>query len=107
MDHIDWEHIAPWLFTGGAGMIGRMMYHSKQVQAGKRKPLGWALIWDIPIALGTGWIALGLCKWWDLPWEEVVSVAIVAGYLGPYGIDSLFAKWADWKFGKKEDTTNG
>jgi hypothetical protein len=105
MDEVDWSKLAPWLFTGGAGMIGRLMYHAKQVQLGKKKPLSWALVWDIPIALGTGWIALGLCKWWGLGWEATVSVAIVSGYLGPYGIDTIFDKWSERKFNgnKKEE----
>lgn len=99
VDRIDWEAIAPWMLTGGAGMIGRLMYHAKLVQAGQRKPFTWAMLLDVPIALGTGWIALGICSWAGLSWESTVSVAIVVGYLGPYGIDSVFARWADWKFG--------
>lgn len=85
-------------------MIGRLMYHAKQVQMGRKKPLTWALILDVPIALGTGWIALGLCTWFNVQWEVTISTAIVVGYLGPYGIDTVFAKWSDWKFGSKEKT---
>lgn len=87
-------------------MVGRLMYHAKMVQLGKKKPFSWTLIWDIPIALGTGWIALGLCTWAGVAWEETVSAAIVVGYLGPYGIDTVFAKWSDWKFGNKEKSND-
>lgn len=108
-NNVDWSKLLPWIFTGGAGMIGRLMYHSKQVQLGKKKPVSWMLFWDIPIALGTGWISLGLCKWWGVEWEATVSVAIVAGYLGPYGIDTLFEKILEWRFGsknKREEATD-
>jgi hypothetical protein len=101
MDKWNWADAAPWVFAAGAGMIGRLMYHAKQVQAGKRKPFSWVLLWDIPIALGMGWIAIGLGKWLHTPWEATISLALVCAYLGPYGLDTVFAKYADWKF-KKE-----
>lgn len=81
-------------------MLGRLMYHARQVQLGKRKPLTWLLLWDVPVALGMGWIAYGIASFASLPWEATVSFALVTSYLGPYGIDALFVKWADWKFGK-------
>lgn len=84
-------------------MIGRLMYHAKMVQAGQKKPLSWALFWDIPIALGTGWIALGISEAFGVQWHGVVSISIVAGYMGPYGIDTVFARWSDWKFGKPKE----
>ena len=103
MDHWDWSNFTPWVWIGGAGMIGRLMYHAKQVQAGKRKPLSWALFWDVPIALGMGWIALGLGTWLHVAWEVTVSLALIIAYLGPYGLDTIVAKWADWKFGSKSN----
>ena len=83
-------------------MLGRLMFHARQVQMGRRKPFTWALFWDIPIALGMGWIALGLASWLGVRNEVMVSIALVVAYLGPYGMDTLFAKWSDYKFGKKE-----
>lgn len=85
-------------------MIGRLMYHAKMVQAGKRKPFSWVLFWDLPIALGSGWVAYGLATYFKLDWEVAVSLSIVSAYLGPYGIDTMFDKWAQFKFGKKSDT---
>lgn len=95
--------IMPWLLTGGAGMLGRLMFHARQVQTGHRKPFSWILFWDIPIALGMGWIALGLGIWAKIPWELTVSVALAISYLGPHVIDHLFVKWSEVKFGKKEE----
>lgn len=97
----------PWLFTGGAGILGRLMFHAKLVQSGQRKPFTWTLFWDLPIALGMGWISLGLSKWLGVNWELTISIALVVAYLGPYGIDTMFIKWSDWKFGKQEKNNDG
>lgn len=93
----------PWLITGGAGMLGRLMFHAKQVQRGVRKPFSWVLLWDIPIALGMGWASLGLGVWLNVAWEVTVSISLVVSYLGPHTIDLLFSKWSDLKFGRKEN----
>lgn len=97
---------APWIWIGVAAMVGRLMYHAKLVQAGKRKAVSWVLFWDIPIAVCMGWITLGFGKWIGLDWEPTVSLSMVMAYLGPYSMDTVFRKWADWKFGKKSDVAN-
>lgn len=86
-----------WIYTGGAGLLGRLVFHAKLVQAGRRKAFTWALMWDVPIALGMGWGALGLASWLKLPWETTISLSLVVAYLGPYGIDKLFLVWAESK----------
>lgn len=88
-------------------MLGRLTYHARQVQLGKRKPFSWVLLWDIPVALCMGWIAFGGATWFKVPWEATVSLALVASYLGPYTIDLLFVKWADIKFGKSSPPLTG
>lgn len=85
---------AEWIWLGGAGLLGRLMYHAKQVQQGKRKPFSWVLAWDAPIALAMGWIALGISTYFHTAWPVSVSIALVCAYLGPYSIDTLFASWA-------------
>ena len=87
-------------------MLGRLTYHARQVQLGKRKPFSWVLLWDIPVALCMGWIALGLASWVKIPWEATVSLALVSAYLGPYGIDTLFLRWSEYKFGKASDVND-
>lgn len=91
----------PWALVGGAGMLGRLMYHAKMVQAGQRKPLSWALLWDLPIALGSGWFAYGIATYFGFLWEATISIAIAASYLGPYAIDTIFDKWANYIFSKR------
>jgi len=51
-----------------------------------------------------GWISLGLSSWLNVHWEVTISIALIVAYLGPYGIDTMFVKWSDWKFGKKDET---
>lgn len=86
-------------------MLGRLMYHAKLVQQGKRKPFSLALLLDVPIALGCGWVAFGISRYFGIVWEAEISAAIVASYFGPYGMDTVFAKWADSKNGGTTDGT--
>ncbi len=67
------------------------------MQAGKRKPLSWTLLWDIPIALGMGWIALGIGTFFKVQWEVTVSIGLAIAYLGPYMLDIVFARYLDSK----------
>ena len=94
-------------YFGGAGFLGRLAYHAKLVQEGRRKPWSWVMLWDIPIALMLGWVSLGVGVWLEIPWEARMSIALVMAYLGPYGLDLLFIKWIDkWSKGNsrgKED----
>jgi carbon starvation protein CstA len=82
-------------------VLGRLTFHARQVQLGRRKPFSWVLLWDIPIALCMGWVAYGLATAMKISWEATISLALVASYLGPYSMDVLFVKWSDWKFGKR------
>lgn len=93
--------VAPYAWTGGAGLLGRMLFHARQVQAGKRKPLSWALCWDMPIALAMGWVAYGAGVWLDLAPQAIISAAILASYLGPYTVDRAIARLTDKYMGSE------
>jgi len=41
--------------------------------------------------------------WLGAHWEVTVSIGMATAYLGPYGIDTLFLRWTDWKFTKDEE----
>jgi LydA holin phage, holin superfamily III len=103
MFDFDFEGSLPWIFTGAAGLLGRLMFHAKEVQMLRRKPISWVLLWDLPIALGMGWIALGIGKWIEAPGEVVISIALAISYLGPHGIDIAFAKWSEKSNEEKKD----
>lgn len=94
-EKISFVDLLPWAATGGAGMLGRIVFHAVQVQKGARKPFSMVLLWDIPVAVFMGWVALGAATWLRVPWEPTVSIALIAAYLGPYGIDTLFAAYAN------------
>lgn len=96
----------PWGWLGGAGLLGRLVFHARQVQNGHRKPFSTALLWDIPIGIGMGWMALGLSQYLGLAHEPAISLAMALSYLGPYTIDRFIAMWADWKFGKPTDAAD-
>lgn len=100
----DWpgmQEAMPWAYAGGAGLIGRLMYHAQQVQRGKRKPFSVTLLFDLPIALAMGWLIYGLAVWLKLAPEPTVSLAIAAAYLGPYSVDRIFGRLADRYLGKE------
>lgn len=99
-DKFEWANAAPWAMIGGAGMLGRITYHARQVQLGKRKPFSLILLWDIPVALTMGWVAFGLATVIKMPWEATVSMALVSSYLGPHAMDIMFIGWSNIKFGK-------
>lgn len=100
LDHLNLQDAAPWIWAGGGGLAGRVMWHAKQVQMGKRKALSWALFFDLPIALGMGFIAHSLASYLGIAGDAEVMITISAGYLGPYIIDRVAAASFDWKFGK-------
>ena len=93
----------PYAWTGAAALLGRLMHHARRVQAGHRKPVSWALLWDLPIALGMGWIIHGVCVWGGSSAEMTVSAAIAAAYLGPWTVDRIFALLAEKYLGKSKD----
>jgi len=88
-----------YLWTGGAGILGRWMFHAREVQRGRRKPLSWALALDVPIALAMGWMAYGICVWFKLDMQPTITAAILSSYLGPFTLDRIFARAADKYFG--------
>lgn len=101
----DWtgmQDAVPYAWTGGAGLLGRLMFHAREVQQGRRKPLSWALVIDMPIALGMGWLAYGVAKWFTLGLEPTISAAIAASYLGPYTVDRLLSRLSDKYLGKQD-----
>lgn len=93
----------PWILTAAAGLLGRLMFHAKEVQMSRRKAFSWILLWDLPIALGMGWIALGLGAWLEANTEVTISIALAISYLGPHGLDIAFMKWSDREMQKEEE----
>jgi hypothetical protein len=73
-----------------AAILGRLMYHSAQVQKGKRRFWSLALLLDLVIAQGMGVIAFGACSYWGLSEFAMAAVCSASGYLGPHAIDEIY-----------------
>ncbi len=91
-----------YLWAGGAGILGRLMYHAHLLQRGERKPWWW-VVCDLMIALAMGWIVLGLGDWLELSYKASQSLAIMAGWAGPQVIDRLIAAGIERARGKDDD----
>lgn len=91
-----------YLLAGGAGIMGRAMYHAHLIQRGEQKPWLW-IFCDLLIALGMGWIVLGLGDWLGMGMSTTQSLAIVAGWAGPQLIDKLITRSVDKYLGEDSD----
>lgn len=78
------------------------MYHAHLIQRGDRKPWLW-IACDLLIALGMGWIVLGLGDWLGMGMSTTQSLAIVAGWAGPQLIDRLISRSVDKYLGDDKD----
>lgn len=72
---------------------GRLMWHTRLVQLGKRNFFSLHLAWEIPTAISMALIGRGLGEYLGL--SENASLALVAtlSYLGPRGIETVFTIW--------------
>lgn len=86
------ENVRNWLPTMFVALIGRLAAHAVAVQAGKRKPLGWALCWDIPIAIFLGYVAAGLAEWVGVSGDVQLGIVAAISYMGPHGVDAMLAR---------------
>ena len=78
-----------WIF---AAMGGRLLFHSREAQAGRRPFWGRELPFELVIALAMGLIAFSLCAWLDLTGPVSAGVISAVAYLGPRAIDTLFER---------------
>ena len=91
-----------WFWTAGAGVLGRLMYHSGQVQQGKRRRFfSRDLVMEMFIALGMGFMAHGLCQYLSVHGDVEIAVIILVSYLGPNGVNAIFDVWISKQKEKK------
>lgn len=90
---------------GGLAMIGavagRLMWHVSEYRKRRRKLLSVDLLWELPIAVGMGFIAEGISSYFQFNNEVTVGLIVGLSYLGPRGIEAIFEKWMSWKTGLK------
>ena len=83
-----------------ASLVGRAMYHADEVRAGRRKPFGWFLAWEIPTAVGMALVGEACADWRGFSRSISVGVIAVAAYLGPRGAGALLERWSSSRIGK-------
>lgn len=81
---------------GGAGVtlvastLGRLMWHTNEVRARRRKFFGHELLWELPTALGMGLVGEGLSSYYQLDELATVGVIVTLSYLGPRGVEAIY-----------------
>lgn len=75
-----------------AGFVGRMMFHGREAQAGRRRFWGKELPFELLIAVGMAFVGKAAAGWFGLGIEPSTAVAGVAAYLGPRALDVAFDK---------------
>lgn len=83
------------------GIIGRMMFHSREVQAGRRRFWGRELPFEMLIALGMGMIGYSVGVYWQFPGPVTAGIISTIAYLGPRFIDTAAARGLEWLAAKK------
>lgn len=69
--------------------LGRLSWHARQVQLGKRKALSRHLLLDVPAALAIGVIGNGIASYFGLGPEIKSGLIAYLGWLGLSGADDL------------------
>lgn len=71
--------------------VGRLLYHTRLVQLGRRRFLSMQFLWELPVALGMGFVADGLAAWLSLTGRPAVALIVSVSYLGPRVIEAGFS----------------
>jgi hypothetical protein len=89
-----------------AGVIGRLMFHSREAQAGRRSFWGRELPFELVVAVSMGLIGYSVCAYFKLEGPVSAGVVSAIAYLGPRALDTLFERLsgaAATVFSKKGD----
>ena len=69
--------------AGALGLLGRAL----RLARADRRPLGWSLLWELPVAIGMGIVGKGLADYAGLDGFPEYAVTISIAYVGPRVID--------------------
>ena len=72
--------------------VGRLMFHARQVQQGRRRLFSKSLLLELPIALGMGMVGAGVAEWWGFTGQVRDAVLVSAGFVGPRAIEQVVEK---------------
>jgi hypothetical protein len=79
--------------AGLMGLLGRLI----ALASSARRPNGWALLWEIPMAIGLGVVGKGVADGLHLEGFPHYAVVIAVAYSGPRYLDLILARWAETK----------
>ncbi|ETD90411.1 phage holin family protein [Rhodobacter capsulatus] len=71
--------------TMAAALAGRLMWHSTEVRARKRRFLSRELLWELPVAVGMAIIGEAVAAYFELGRTVTTGVVASLAYLGPRG----------------------
>lgn len=72
--------------------VGRLMFHARQVQQGRRRLFSKSLMLELPIALGMGMVGAGVAEWWGLQGQVRDAILVSAGFVGPRAIEQTIER---------------
>lgn len=88
---IDWvEAVRSQFWWIMAGMAGRLMFHTREAQAGRRRFWGRELPFELIIAVAMGLIGYAVGEYLELSGPVTAGLISALSYLGPRAIDTLF-----------------
>lgn len=82
------------IFGGAAtsfvgALVGRAMWHTGEVRAKRRRMFGPELLWELPTALGMGFVGEGAAGYFGLESTARTALIVALAYLGPRGAQAL------------------
>ncbi len=84
-----------------AGLVGRMMFHAREAQAGRRTFWGRELPFELMLAIGMGLVGYSACAWFELNGPISAGVISAIAYLGPRAIDTAWDRLSTTLFSSK------
>jgi hypothetical protein len=69
--------------------LGRLVWHTEQVQRGRRRFLSWHLLWELIAAVGVGLMADGAAVHAGLAGAPKTAAVVALAYLGPRGLEHV------------------
>ena len=80
--------------AGGFGLLGRLVYWAHHQS---HHPIGLSLLWELPLALGMGFIGMGIGEYLQLTEKQTDALMICVSYVGPRVIDILLLRMTSKK----------
>lgn len=88
------------ILTGLVGaLLGSAMRHGSEVLSGKKKLIGWYLMWEVPIIFCIIMIGDAVGDYFDFSPTITAGLIAVMSSIGPRGVMLMIEKWLMKKAG--------